>query len=72
MTLADFKALAEEINLCVGLKNLPQDLSEAIETSHIVNLDTTVLTRGDFAVLIDAIFNPFSREVDITGNLIDK
>lgn len=72
MTLADFKALAEEINLCVGLKNLPQDLAEAIETSHIVNLDTKVLTRGDFAVLIDAIFNPFSREVDITGNLIDK
>ena len=70
MTLADFKALAEEINLCAGLKNLPQDMAKAIETAHVVDLDTTVLTRGDFAVLIDCLFNPFSREIDITGKLM--
>lgn len=34
--------------------------------------DSAPITRGQFAVLLDTLFNPFDRQIDLYGNFITK
>ena len=34
--------------------------------------DNDQITRGEFALIVDALRDPFSREVDIKGNFITE
>ena len=72
VTLSALHSLVEDINLCVGRKNLQQDWDFALSEAGIKDDDDYVLTRGDFAVIIDSIFQPFNRPVDIEGILKQK
>ncbi len=70
VTLGSVKKIAKKIAKTEKTKNFEQEFEKAVFAAGITGGDETVVTRGDFAVIIDALFDPFSKEVTLTGDII--
>lgn len=68
ITVVDLAELARSINKTVGIADFEAAMAKAFGTAGIATENTRALTRGEFAVFVDALFNPFeSHEVTIEG-----
>lgn len=72
VTVADAKILARVINNAAGVVDFEKRMSDVLANAGL-NDNTKVMTRGEFAVFVDSLFNPFeARDVAIDGQYIQK
>lgn len=70
VTVQYLKKVVEKVAKAQKRVLTDSDFRSALEVAEISDGKSGKITRGEFAVIIDSLFNPFSREVTITGEFI--
>lgn len=70
LTVQYFKNVIDKVAKAEKKVLTDSDFRKAAEVAKISAENSMKITRGEFAVMIDTLFDPFSKEVTLTGEFI--